>query len=173
MSDLSWIMNRKSIRRYQDVPVNDEDLQKILQAGMAAPSAVNQQLWEFIVVTESQTLKSLGSELPYAKMLLQAHAAIIVCGNLTKTFNHDPQSPYWIMDCSAASENILLAVEMLGLGAVWTAVYPEAQRVEAVRRILNLPEQVIPLNVIPIGVPAVKEAAKNKWNPLVVHQNRW
>ena len=173
MSDSSWIMNRKSVRRFQDVPVSDEDLQKILQAGMSAPSAVNQQLWEFIVVTDPQTLKSLGSELPYAKMLLHAHAAIVVCGNLAKTFNRNPKSLYWIMDCSAATENILLAVEMLGLGAVWTAVYPEAQRVEVVRRILNLPEQIIPLNVIPIGVPAGNEPAKDKWNPQFVHWNHW
>jgi nitroreductase len=173
MSDLSWIMNRKSVRSYKDQAVSAEDLETILRAGMAAPSAVNQQLWEFIVIDQPESLKILGEELPYAKMLLHAHAAIIVCGNLNKTFDHDPQSPFWIMDCSAATQNILLAVEALGLGAVWTAVYPAPQRIESVQRILNLPPSVIPLNVIPIGYPAADEQPKNKWNAKAVHWNHW
>jgi nitroreductase len=173
MNDLSWIMKRKSVRKYTDQPVTSEDLQKILRAAMSAPSAVNQQLWEFVVIDDRQTLKQLGEGLPYAKMLLHAHAAIVVCGNLTKTFDHDPQSPYWIMDCSAATENILLAVETLGLGAVWTAVYPDPKRIEIVRRVLALPEHILPLNAIPIGVPAAEEAPKDKWNPDVIHQNHW
>jgi len=173
MSDLTWIMQRKSVRSYQDRPVQAEDLEKILRAGMAAPSAVNQQLWEFIVINRQDVLRKLGEELPYAKMLIHAHAAIVVCGNLNKTFDHNPQSTYWIMDCSAATENILLAVEALGLGAVWTAVYPDVRRVESVRRILNLPQTVIPLNVIPIGYPERDEQPKDKWNKDAVHWNNW
>jgi nitroreductase len=173
MSDLTWIMKRKSVRRYKDQTITAEDLQKILRAAMAAPSAVNQQLWEFVTINDPQVLKPLGEGLPFAKMLLHAHAAIVVCGNLTKTFDHDSKSPYWIMDCSAATENILLAVETLGLGAVWTAVYPDPQRIEVVRRILALPEFILPLNVIPIGVPAVEEAPKDKWNPDRIHWNHW
>jgi nitroreductase len=173
MNDLTWIMKRKSVRQYKDQPVTAEDLEKILRAAMAAPSAVNQQLWEFIVIDDSQTLKQLGEGLPFAKMLLHGHAAIVVCGNLTKTFDHDPQSLYWIMDCSAATENILLAAEALGLGAVWTAVYPDPKRIEVVRRALALPEFILPLNVIPIGVPAKEETPKDKWNPQLIHRNRW
>jgi len=173
MSDLNWIMNRKSVRKFLDKPVAVEDLQQILRAGMAAPSAVNQQLWEFIVINKPDVLLRLGEELPYAKMLLSASAAIVVCGDLTKTFDHNSQSLYWIMDCSAATENILLAVESLGLGAVWTAVYPEAQRVESVQRILDLPQSVIPLNVIPIGYPGQNEPPKDKWNEKAVHWNSW
>jgi nitroreductase len=173
MNDLTWIMQRKSVRSYQDKPVQAEDLEKILRAGMAAPSAVNQQLWEFIVINRQDVLRKLGEELPYAKMLIHAHAAIVVCGNLNKTFDHNPQSTYWIMDCSAATENILLAVEALGLGAVWTAVYPDARRVESVRRILNLPQTVVPLNAIPIGYPERDEQPKDKWNKDALHWNNW
>ena len=173
MNDLSWIMSRKSVRNYLDKPIAVEDMQKILRAGMAAPTAVNQQLWEFIVIDQPDVLKRLGEELPYAKMLLRAHVAVIVCGNLAKTFDNNPQSLYWIMDCSAATENILLAVESLGLGAVWTAVYPEPSRVESVQRILNLPQTVMPLNVIPIGYPERDEQPKDKWNENAIHWNRW
>lgn len=173
MTALSWIMNRKSVRAYLDKPVSPDDLQTILRAGMAAPSAVNRQAWQFIVIDQPGLLQQLGDALPYAKMLLHAPAAIVVCGDLDKTFDHDPNSTYWIMDCSAATENILLAVEALGLGAVWTAVYPNSQRVESVRAILNLPPTIIPLNAIPIGYPAVDEPPKDKWNPSAVHWNSW
>jgi nitroreductase len=166
-------MKRKSVRNFDGKPVCDEDLDKILRAGMAAPSAVNQQLWEFVVINDALTLKRLADALPYAKMLYQAGAAIAVCGNLAKTFDHNPQSTFWIMDCSAATENILLAVEQLGLGAVWTAVYPDPGRLESVTRILNLPETVVPLNVIPIGHPQTDEQPKDKWNEKAVHWNHW
>jgi nitroreductase len=173
MTDLSWIMNRKSVRSFKPGAVSNEDLEKIIRAGMAAPSAVNQQLWEFIVVTDKEILTRLGNGLPYAKMLLHAPAAIIVCGDVTRSFDHDPKSEYWIMDCSAATENILLAVEALGLGAVWTAVYPDPKRVECVREVLRLPSTVLPLNVIPVGYPAVDEMPKDKWKPELVHWNKW
>ena len=173
MSEINWILKRKSIRNYLDKPVAKETLEWILKAGMAAPAAVNQQLWEFVVVDQKSTLQQLGEQLPYAKMLLHAPAAIVVCGNLSKTYDGNTESPYWIMDCSAATENILLATESLGLGAVWTAVYPDQVRVDTVKEILHLPEQVIPLNVIPIGYPAKEEFPKEKWNPTVIHWNGW
>jgi len=173
MNELTWIMNRKSVREFKNTPVSKADLETIVRAGMAAPAAVNQQLWEFFVIDQRERLNQLGDELPYAKMLYQAGAAIAVCGDLTRTFNHDPQSPFWIMDCSAATENILLAVEALGLGAVWTAVYPDAPRVASVQRLLGLPAHVIPLNVIPIGYPAHDEQPKDKWKPERVHWNGW
>ena len=173
MSELTWIMNRKSVRSYKADAVPNETLEQIVRAGMAAPSAVNQQMWEFMVITDRKILEKLGDGLPYAKMLLHAPAAIFVCGDTARSFDHDPQSEYWIMDCSAATENILLAVEALGLGAVWTAVYPDPKRVECVREILNLPAAVLPLNVIPVGYPAVDEKPKNKWNPGFIHWNKW
>ena len=173
MSDLTWIFNRKSVRNYLDKPIAKENLEWIVKAGMAAPCAVNQQLWEFIVIDDEKIFKQLGEELPHAKMALLASAAIVVCGNLEKTYNGDKDSPFWIMDCSAATENMLLAIETLGLGAVWTAVYPNEDRIASVRRCLNLPEHVIPLNFIPIGYPAKNEFPKQKWNEKAVHWNGW
>lgn len=172
-TDLKWILERRSVRSFTGQSVDQATLEKIIRAGMAAPSAVNQQMWEFVVVDERAVLNSLCDALPYAKMLTQAPAAIIVAADLTRTFNNDPQSPFWIMDCSAATENILLAIHALGLGAVWTAVYPNPALVADVRRILHLPENIVPLNVVPLGHPADHEPAKDKWKPNLVHWNGW
>jgi nitroreductase len=173
MSDLSWIFKRKSVRNYLDKPVSRENLEWIVKAGMAAPCAMNKQLWEFVVIDDETVLHQLGNQLPYAKMALHAKAGIVVCGNVEKTYDGDKENPTWIMDCSAATENILLAVEALGLGAVWTAVYPDTVKIENVRKIVGLPEQVIPLNMIPIGYPAKEEFPKEKWNEAAVHWNQW
>jgi len=173
MNDLSLIMNRKSVRKYTAEPIPDADLERIVRAGMAAPSAVNLQPWAFVVVNQPEVLKRLGSELPYAKMLLHAPAAIVVCGDTTRQMPDDGNGLLWVMDCSAATENILLAAEALGWGAVWTAVLPDAGRVGTVRTILNLPDSIVPLSVIPLGRPAGAEPAKDKWKPEKVHWNVW
>jgi nitroreductase len=173
MYDLTWIMRRRSVRSYLDKPVAKSDLEKVLRAGMAAPSTANQQLKEFIVIDQKEILVKLAEKLQYAKMLSNAPAAIVICGDITRSFNNDPDSLYWIMDCSAATENILLAVEALGLGAVWTAVYTEMDRVSHVSAVLGLPENIIPMDVIPIGYPAKDEPPKEKWNESAVHWNQW
>lgn len=177
---LQWILNRTSIRSYTRQPVPQEKLEQIIRAGMAAPCAVNEQLWEFIAVTDPAILNALGEKLPNSRMLSNAAAAILVCGDLDHTFatahntrNGNTTSPFWIMDCSAATENILLAAEILGLGAVWTAVYPNQTSVETVRQVLSLPEHITPLNAIPIGYPAAPVSPKDKWNPAKLHWNRW
>ena len=141
----------------------------VLQAAMAAPSAGNKQPWQFIVVTERLTLNTLADKLQYAKMLKDAPAAIIVCGDTTRAFD-GIEAEFWIQDCSATSQNILLAVEALGLGAVWTGIYPMPDRVTAVQEILNLPNTVIPLSVIPIGHPDGPQNPKHNWNPGLI---RW
>ena len=119
---------------------------------MAAPTAVNRQPWAFYVVTQRASLDALAQQLPYAKMLAQAQAAIVVCGDMEKAGNMKDKG-YWVQDCAAATQNILLAAESMGLGAVWTASYPYDDRTEAVINELNLPNTHIPLNVIPIGYP--------------------
>lgn len=156
------IFNRTSVRHFTDVEVDRATLIFLAKCGMAAPSANNKQPWFIIAVTDRHLLQSLGEQLPYAKMAREAAAAIVVCGNL----EHDPTGAksYWVQDCSAATQNILLAAESLGLGAVWTATYPYEERMEPVRRILNLPENLVPLNVIPIGHPAVAPKPKDKWD---------
>ncbi len=116
------------------------------------------------MVTQRETLDSLGEQLPYAKMLHQAQAAIIVCGDMEKAGNLKDEG-YWVQDCSAATQNILLAAESLGLGAVWTAAYPYDDRMKVVIETLNLSDNHVPLNVIPIGYPTGEDQPKDKWKP--------
>ncbi len=165
---LETIHQRKSVRNFVDTPVAESDLIELIRAGMAAPTAVNKQPWSFITVQDRATLNSLGDQLPYAKMLHSAQAAIVVCGDLTKALTSTAQD-YWVQDCSAATQNILLAAESMGLGAVWTATYPYEDRVNPVRKALNLPEHLIPLNIIPIGYPDGSDQPKDKWQPDNVH----
>ena len=169
---LKTIFARKSVRAYRSEAVSDEKLQVLVRAGMAAPTAVDKRPWEFVVVTDRAVLKQLADALPYAKMADRAAAAIVVGGDVRKQWG-GMESDYWIMDCSAATQNILLAAESMGLGAVWTAVYPEDSRVRAVRQILGIPHYVVPLNIIPVGVPADREKAKDKYDPKQVHWNKW
>ena len=169
---LEVIHNRKSVRNFTDEPVTKEQLETIVKAGMAAPSARNLQPWAFVVVTERQKLDDLAKALPYAKMLLQAQAAIVVCGDMNKAAT-EVDSAYWVQDCSAATQNILLAVEALKLGAVWTATFPYQERMNPVIKILGLPDNIRPLNVIPIGVPTGEDKPKDKWKPENVHWKKW
>ena len=169
---LEVIHNRKSVRNFTDEPVTKEQLETIIKAGMAAPTARNLQPWAFVVVTEKEKLDALADALPYAKMLKEAQAAIIVCGDMQKAAT-DVDSAYWVQDCSAATQNILLAVESMGLGAVWTAAYPYSERMNPVIEILNLPEHIRPLNVIPVGVPTGEDKPKDKWKPERLHWEKW
>jgi Nitroreductase len=167
----SVIMTRASVRSFTGEAIPRETLLRIVKAGMAAPSAVNVQPWEIVAVTDRLKMDELCAELPYAKMLEKAAAAIIVCGVPEKG---EYARLHWNDDCAAVSENILLAAHSLGLGAVWTAVNPDPPRLECVRRLLGIPASIIPLNVIPIGVIAGKApAAKDKWNPQALHFDRW
>ena len=161
---LEVIHNRKSVRHFTGQPVSKVQIETLLRAGMAAPTAVNRQPWAFYVVTKRETLDAMGEQLPYAKMLSQVGTAIVVCGDMEKAGNLKEQG-YWVHDCAAATENILLAAESLGLGAVWTAAYPYDDRTSVVIKALNLPEYHIPLNVIPVGYPTGKDLPKNKWKP--------
>ncbi len=169
---IKTIMNRKSVRAYKEGPVSKDQLEVIVKAGMAAPTAVDKRPWEFIVVTDKVMLKKLSDILPYAKMVEKAGAAIIVAGDLDRQ-QGGRESDFWVVDCSAATENILLAIESLGLGAVWTAVYPDKERIETVRKLLKIPSTVVPLNVIPVGIPTGAEKPKDKWNPKQLHWNGW
>ncbi len=169
---LSIIYTRRSVRKFTGERVRKDDLITMLRAGMSAPSAVNVQPWAFVVVTDREALDELCKSLPYAKMLDKAGAAIVVCGIPDKddTFAKE----YWVMDCSLASGTILLAAHALGYGAVWTAAYADSNRVESVRRILAIPENIIPLNVIPIGVPADKGAKPlDKFKQENIHWEKW
>lgn len=164
---LSVIYSRKSVRKYvEGKPVSEEDLQALLKAGMSAPSGKDTRPWEFVVVDDRATLEAMAEKLPYAKMLPKAALAIVVCGDSAK-------SSYWYLDCSAAAQNILLAAEALGLGAVWTAAYPYDDRMEAVAKNTHLPANILPLAVIPVGHPDGEFKPKDKFDPKKIHRNRW
>ena len=168
---LTIIHRRKSVRNFTGEPVIGEHLDLLLKAGMAAPSAVNCQPWEFIRVTRRETLDALAEALPYAKMTYRAGAAIVVCGNSANA--HKQLVEYAVLDSALAAENILLAAEAIGLGAVWTAAYPYIDRMETVRSILAIPQNIIPLAVIPIGHPTGEDVPKEKFNPLKIHAEKW
>jgi nitroreductase len=165
------IYQRKSVRNFTGAPVSKEELWELVKAGMAAPSAVNCQPWEFIIITERTTLDQLAEALPYAKMLFKAGAAIIVCG--VPELAHHKYPEYAVIDSTLASENILLAAEAFGLGALWTAAYPYPERMEPVRTILHIPENIIPLNVIPVGHPTGEDMPKQKFNEKKIRWEHW
>jgi nitroreductase len=168
---LSVIHSRKSVRHFTAQSVSKDDLQILVKAGMAAPSGKNEQPWAFVVVTQRTALDTLAERLPYAKMLTQAQAAIVVCGDMRKP--KDATGGLWIQDCSAATQNILLAAEAMGLGAVWTAAYPYEERIAAVTQTLRFPEYIIPLCVIPIGYPDGSDKPKDKWKEENLKWETW
>jgi len=181
-SALDVIMTRTSIRNFTGEAVSQEQLETILKAGMAAPTAMNSQPWRFVVVTDKEKIASVFGSGFRPEMFTTAGAVIVVCGESTsmrKPFGQ-PDAPeteqpnmFWFEDCSAAAENILLAAHALGLGAVWTAGYPGMERVAPIAAALGIPEKVIPLCVIPVGVPAESPAPKDKWKPENIHWNQW
>ena len=171
LDTLSAIHNRKSVRNFTGESVTQNEIDILLKAAMAAPSAVNCQPWEFIIVTDRKTLDALGEALPYAKMIFKAGAAIIVCGVPAKA--HKQMKEYAVIDSTLASQNILLAAEAIGLGAIWTAAYPYSDRMKSVKTILNIPENIIPLNVIPIGHPTGEDKPKEKFDSRKIHKDKW
>jgi len=163
---IQTIFSRRSIRKYTAESVSEADIKTLLEAAMAAPSASNNKPWHFVVVTERETLDALAKAHPYGKMLAQAPLCIAVCG--------DPViSDYWEQDCSAATENLLLAGTALGLGAVWLGVYPREQRITFTRQILSIPENIVPLNLISIGHPAEDKEPRTQYDEARVHRGHW
>ncbi len=166
---LDNIAQRKSVRHFvEGKEVSKADLETLVKAGMAAPTARNSQPWEFYIVSTPEAKRELEAGLPYAKMLTQASAAIVVCGNAEYMLDGEGRE-YWVQDCSAATQNILLAAEAMGLGAVWTGVYPVRERVEVVRQALSLPTTHVPLCVIPVGYPTGDDQPKDKFKADRIH----
>lgn len=168
---LTTIMTRSSVRAFRPGEIEPELWDKLLRAAMAAPSAVNCQPWEFIAIRDRKTLDALAAALPYAKMASDSGGALVACAIPEKAFQG--KSEFAVIDASLACENFLLAAAALGLGAVWTALYPEPDREASARRVLGIPESVIPLAFIPIGYPAESPAVKDKYRTSSVHWDRW
>lgn len=169
MEALEAILTRRSIRKYTDEQVADEMITKLLEAGMAAPSAGNQQAWHFVVIKNRQILNEIPNVHPYSQMLKQASVAILVCGNV----EDERHKGYWVQDCSAATQNILLAAHGLGLGAVWLGVYPRKDRVDGISDLLNMPKHIVPLSLISIGYPAEEKPKSNRYDENKITHDVW
>jgi nitroreductase len=163
---LNIIFARRSIRQYTGEPIGESDIKSLLEAGMAAPSASNGQPWHFVAVTERQTLQALADRHPYGRMLAHAAVGIAVCG--------DPSvSDWWVQDCAAATENILVAAAGLGLGGVWLGCHGNPEREQAIRDVLGIPQRIGVLSLLSIGYPAEHKEARTQFEPARVHKDRW
>lgn len=163
---LEMIFSRRSIRAYTGEPLNEAHIEALLQAGMAAPSASDRKPWHFVVVTDRQQLRALAEAHPYGEMIGEAALGIAVCG--------DPLiSDWWVQDCAAATENILIAVVGLGLGGVWLGCHGSPEREQAIRQVLGIPERVGVLSLLSIGHPAERKEARTQYDPTRVHRGGW
>ena len=165
------IMTRTSIRQYKDQPVEQEKIDIMLKAAMAAPTAVNLQPWHFIVITDKEIMSQLAGPRPTSAPLL-----IAVCGDTDKTTMPDGKMKlpdFWVEDVSAATENLLLAAHALGLGAVWTGAYPAMERVEQISKVLGCPANIVPVAVVQIGYPDEAPAPKDKFKEENISYNKF
>ena len=168
---LHFLFSRRSIRQFTDRPIPDAMLTDLLEAAMAAPSAVAKDPWHFIVLRSRPSLDDLAACLPNGQMLKQATAALVVCGDLNKA--HDQELSFLLQDLSASVENILLAATALGLGACWLGIHPRAERIEAVSHRFGLPGEVIPVAGIALGWPDRESPARTRYNPACIHHEQW
>ena len=169
MDAMDAILSRRSIRKYTKQSVPDQLIKELLEAAMNAPSAGNEQPWHFIVINDRGILDEIPKYHPYSQMIREAYVAIVICCDLQL----DKQDGLWVQDCAAATENLLLAVQAKGLGAVWLGVYPRDERVTGLRKLLSIPEQVIPFSLIPIGYPAEHKPRADRYDSSRIHDNRW
>ncbi len=161
------IFGRRSIRKFKPEPVSEDQIEKILSAAMAVPSAMHQNPWRFIVVRDKEVLAKIAATSPHAAMVATVDVCIIVLADLDKNYKN-----FWIQDCAVSTQNILLAVQGLNLGAVWTGIYPSDEKSEKFKKIFNLPENLIPFSCIPIGVPDEKKPAKDEFDPQLIHYEK-
>jgi len=169
MDALEAIISRRSIRKYTSQPIPEALVDKLLSAAMSAPSAGNERPWHFVVISDREALNAIPKIHSYSQMLTSAPLAILVCGDPTLAKHQD----FWIQDCSAATENILIAANAEGLGAVWLGVYPREERVRGIRSLLGIPEHVIPFALVSLGFPAESKPAVDRSDAARIHRNRW
>ncbi len=169
MDALKAILTRRSIRKFTGEIIKDEDLQLILKAGFAAPSAHNRQPWEFVVLKDKNNIEAFAKEHPYAKMLPQAGCGIIVCGNI----DVQKEEGFLVEDCSAAIQNMLIAIHALGLGAVWCGIHPKTKLTKMTKKLLNLPDSIIPVGLIAVGYKNEIKEPKDDFDEKKIHYNKW
>ncbi len=163
------ILDRRSVRRYTAQDVEEKDVRRILEAAMAAPSAGNERPWHFVVIHDRRLLDGIMEVHPYAQMLRQSPVAILVCGDRTL----EKYPGFWVQDCSAAVQNMLIMAVQLDLGAVWLGLYPIEERVQGLRRVLGLPEHIIPFALVPFGHPDEERRQLDRYEEKRVHQDGW
>jgi nitroreductase len=168
MDAMEAILSRRSIRRYTSQKISDQLIKELLEAAMNAPSASNEQPWHFIVINDREILGEIPKFHPYSGMLKEAPVAILVCIDLDVG-----SEGFLVQDGSAATENILIAAHAKGLGAVWLGLYPLKERITGMRRLLALPDRILPLSLVSIGYPAEKIRKEKRYQPSRVHTNRW
>ena len=166
---MDTIYRRRSIRKYTGEPVSDEVLMAVVKAGMNAPSAGNQQPWHFVIIDQRPLLEKITDIHPYAQMLHEAPAAILVCGDL----NLEKHVGYWVQDCSAAVENMLLEIVDLDLGGVWLGVHPREDRVSGLRKLLDIPEGIVPFALIALGHSNESKGLKDEFHKERIRRNHW
>lgn len=169
MNAIEAILSRRSIRKYTEQPVSEDEIKTLLEAAMSAPSAGNEQPWHFVVIRNRGTLDQIPTIHPHSSMLKEAPLAIVVCADL----NLEKHKGYWVQDCSAATQNLLIAARALGLGAVWLGVYPRDERVQGIKKLLGLPEPVVPLCVVSIGRPGEEKPPAARFDAQRVHYGQW
>jgi nitroreductase len=169
MDALEAILSRRSIRKYGSQAVTEEEVRTLLEAAMAAPSAGNEQPWQFVVITARATLDQIPSFHEYSKMLYEAPLAVLVCGDRRQK----KYEGFWVQDCAAATQNLLLAAHALGLGAVWLGVYPDDGLESKLAEILGLPPEVTPVALVAVGHPAEKKPPAGRFDEGRVHRERW
>lgn len=161
---MNSIFHRVSIRKYQEKKIEQEKVEQLLRAAMAAPSACNQQPWEFYVVTDKNVIEKLSKTSPYAGCAKDAPLVFVPC------YRKDGIAPdYFEIDLSAAVENLLLQADALGLGAVWMGIAPDAGRMNAVREVLDIPQTLEPFALVPCGYPAEERPQENRYDESRVH----
>jgi len=169
MDALEAIFTRRSVRNFRPDQVSEEDLKDLLKAGMQAPSAGNEQPWHFIVIDDPDMLHAIPKFHPFSKMLYEAPLAILVCSDCS--LEAKPKS--WVLDCSAATQNILLAAHAMGLGAVWLGIYPDSERELGMKSLLALPEDIRPVALVAVGHPATQPEPVDRFDENRVHYNKW
>jgi len=168
---LNWIFGRRSIRIYSPGEITEPTVTKLLQAAMAAPSAMAKDPWRFVIVRNPEMLARLASALPGGKMLASASLGIAVCGDLEAAL--EGHWSFLLQDCSAAIENLLLTAHGLGLGACWVGVHPGEQSLREVKQLLALPVSIMPIALVSLGYPGEEPGARTRYHPEYVHFDKW
>lgn len=163
------IKKRRSIRSYQNKDVSQDKIDTLLEAAMLAPSAGNEQPWHFIVIDDQEIINKIPQIHPYSKMITQVKKAILVCADI----NHTKYEGYWVQDCAAATENILLKAVDIDLATVWLGLYPNEQRIAKFKNLFKLPADIIPFSLIPVGYPAVEKETPDRFDKSRIHKNKW